>query len=133
MKKFIIRFILLPCILALNINSNLYAHAFQGCSYASASSAIKIPLGHLSNNTKSINSFFFTSEQTFKLDIAEMEEDKLSSSKGYLNGINSFTILFPDQTPGHFFGYIRRSESLAGLFSVLTLTSSYLVFKVFRI
>ncbi|MBK8290810.1 MAG: hypothetical protein IPK96_07460 [Flammeovirgaceae bacterium] len=132
MKKLIVRFVLVQCILLSIGYSNQYALASQDCGISS------IVLDNSITNFDSVknnHSIVTNSAHSFKIDVAEIEEekDKFFSFKKYLTGSYSFSILFSDLIPGHFFGLINKSEHIANPTPELTSNSSYITFQVFRI
>jgi hypothetical protein len=87
------------------------------------------------NRVNNYHSSVTNIEESFKIDVAEIEEDKdkFISLEKYLTGKNSFVFLIPDLTPGHFFGYIKECESIASSIEELCSNRSYIIFQVFRI
>ncbi|MBP9925130.1 MAG: hypothetical protein KBF45_04010, partial [Cyclobacteriaceae bacterium] len=133
MRKFIVRFVLLHCLLLFNGYGHLSASTSQHCSYSSI--VLKSSLNVNILDVKNIRAFVWCSDQPLKLEVAEIEEEKykLSSFKKYLTGFNFFTTLLPEQTPGHFFGYIDNGEPFANPIPDLACNSRYATFGVFRI
>ena len=133
MRKFIVRFVLLHCLLLFNGYGHLSASTSQHCSYSSI--VLKSSLNVNILDVKNIRAFVWCSDQPLKLEIAEIEEEKykLTSFKKFLTGFNFFTILLPEQTPGHFFAHTDNDESFAEPIHELASKSRYATFRVFRI
>ena len=133
MRKVIIGFILAQCFLLVDGSDHLYGYASQDCSYSSLILTNSFEAKAI--DIKDIRSFVCCSEQPLKLEIAEIEEEKykLTSFKKFLTGFNFFTILLPEQTPGHFFAHTGNDESFAEPIHELASNSRYATFRVFRI
>lgn len=131
MKKFTIKFFLVQFILLVISYSNHYVQANQNCNSSFIVLENSISNGDGVKSTSSVS----TSEDIFKIEIAEIEEDKIKfiSLEKYLTGNSSFALLFPDLTPGHFFGYINESEPIAYAITKRASHPSYITFQVFRI
>lgn len=132
MKIVIFRFVLVQIILLLNSYSNHYVQANQNCN----SSSVLLENFMISGDrVNDYHSSVSNIEESFKIDIAEIEEDKdkfISLGK-YLTGKKSFVYLIPDLIPGHFFGHIKECESIAYFIEELSSNRSYITFRVFRI
>ena len=133
MRKVIIGFILAQCFLLVDGSDHLYGYASQDCSYSSLILTNSLEAKAIA--IKDIRSFVCCSEQPLKIEIAEIEEEKykLTSFKKFLTGFNFFTILLPEQTPGHFFAHTDNDESFAEPIHELASNSRYATFRVFRI
>ncbi len=132
MRKLITRFIFAPCILLLVCYCHQGAKAAQDCTYSALifkDSAVNA----INGDTQNIKCIVSCEETTFKFEIAEIEEDKFSSRKRYLKGNYFFTILFSNQTSGHFFGYANSRVSSAKLNSEFSSKFYSVTFQVFRI
>ncbi len=131
MKKFTIRFFLVQVILLVISYSNHCVQANQNCNSSFILLENSISNGDGVKSTSRVS----PSEDSFKIEIAEIEEDKIKfiSLEKYLTGNSSFALLFPDLTPGHFFGYINESEPITYSISERPSPPSYITFRVFRI
>lgn len=123
MKKFIFKSVLVQCILLLN------GYPGQDCGVSSL--MVENSIAN-TEGVKNIHAIVSNFDQEFKIGVAEIEEEKsrLISFNKYLTGSNFFTILLPDQTPGHFFGYESKSIAIP---VELASDNSYITFQVFRI
>lgn len=132
MRKVLIRFVLLQFFLLLSGYSYQYAHASHYCSTSFV--ALNNSIANLSS-AKNNHSIISNSEQGFKIEIAEIEEEnnKFFSFDKYLTGGNFFTTLFADLTPGHFFDLIKENESIVNSVQELIFNRPYITFRVFRI
>lgn len=129
MKKLLVRFILVQCILLLHGYSHPYAHASQRC----APSSIVLDNSTASSNcTENLNLRFPNSGKNFEIEIAEIEEDKGKFSYKRHFADNSFTLLFPDHIQDHLFACINKSE-FAKSVPELASNNSYITLRVFRI
>ena len=130
MKKFIIRTVLIQCILLLNGFSYQYANAIQ--DNPNATELLKESKKAIDSGARSVKSIVSSSETHFKFGIAEIEESTFSLPRD-LKKARSFTVRFTNPTPDHFFNYPNKNKLITRSISDLTSNISFATFQVFRI